>query len=386
MSKIIPLFILLIPVSAAQASGGEFNLRGYIRETPILWKPSPYYFTADDSRRFDNLLHNRINLRWYPTSAVTLGFELKTRFYWGESAGEMQQSTAGFTIGKPYFDWERSLIKEDKTVLSSEIDRAWLDWYSGSLQITLGRQRIAWGTNLVWNPIDLFNPSSPLDFDNEEKPGADGGRTQYYIGPNSKFEFAIAPGRQADETTAAGLLMLNKWEYDWILIAGRRQSEAIIGGAWAGDIKGGGFRGEFLFAMPRSSDSGQDDYLTASISGDYTFKNSLYLHTELLYNQRGTTGKAGGMRLLEALGRGELTPSRLSLFGEIARDLSPLVRADISGIINPNDKSWYLGPSIVWSALTNLDLTAVGLIFGGETMTEFGDNSELWMLRAKWSF
>lgn len=379
-------FLALLFLSvAAQASWKNVTLRGYVKETPILWKPSPYY-PDSGSRRFDNLIHTRQNLRWYPFDAFTVGMELKTRLFWGESAQDMQKSIDLFNVNKPYFEWRRDFIEEENALLTSEIDRAWLDWYRGLLQVTLGRQRIAWGTNLVWNPIDLFNPSSPLDFDNEEKPGTDAARAQYYLGPASKIELAIEPHRDGDQNVAAMLMKLNLMDYDCYFLTGRDGETSVLGIAWAGDVKGGGFRGECLWALPDSMSANESPDVTAALSGDYAFTNSLFLHGEVIYSARGTTEPAGGFHLLTALMEGRLTPARLSLFGEIARDLSPLVRADLSGILNPYDHSWYVGPALTWSVATNLDLTGMGLIFGGDSGTEFGDNREILLGRLKWSF
>jgi hypothetical protein len=379
--------VLLVFLCSTSNAGwwNQFGLQGYVRETPIYWKASPYTI-GSQSYRFDNLLHTRENLRWYPWAALRVGVEVKTRLYLGESAQDLQTLTNITTLVEPYFDWTRTFVNEKRVVLTSTIDRAWADWTQGPLEITLGRQRIAWGTNLVWNPIDLFNPALPLDFDNEEKPGNDAARLEWYLGPNSELDIAVVPQRNSDSSSAAVRLKLNRWNYDWIVIGGRRGPVTVAGFAWAGSIKGGGFRGEALYSMLRSSSMDEPNYLTAALSGDYALRSSLYLHAEALYNERGTTGDAGGFRLLEAYQRGELTPARLSLFGEAARDLSPLWRASLVGILNPYDVSWYLGPTLTWSVLTNLDFTATGLIFGGNKGTEFGDDGEIIMGRLKFSF
>ena len=306
--------------------------------------------------------------------------------YNGSSVDLLKQAVNISLSEATYFDWDKDWIDEDGLLITSTIDRAWLKSYFGSLQIDIGRQRIAWGTNFVWNPIDLFNPVNPLDFANDEMPGGDGIRAQYYIGPNSKVEAAIAPQKEEDETIAAGLIQINKWNYDWILLGGRRYLETVFGFAWAGNIKGGGFRGELLYAKPRNYLREPDDYIIASISGDYTFRNSQYFHVSILYNERGTTDDAGGLRQLLAFSRGELTPARLSLWGEAARDLTPLLRGDIGMIFNPYDYSWYLGPNFTYSLLTDLDVAAMALIFGGDEGTEFGDNGNIFMMRFTYSF
>jgi hypothetical protein len=380
------LLLLLCASSAAFASWRDaFSLRGYVRETPIVWK-LPSYDSSSGGRRFDNLLHTRQNLRWFPAPPLRFGLELKTRLFLGESARQMRALADLPLAVQPYFRLTRTFVNEKHVLLTSTLDRAWLDCTSGQVEITLGRQRIAWGTNWVWNPTDIFNPASPLDFDNEEKPGTDAARAQWYWGPSAVLDAAVAPQREADSMVAAVRLKLNLWEYDWALSAGRRGPVSLTGFAWAGQIAGGGFRGEVLASMPR--DTGEDHRVSclAAVSGDYTFRSSLYVHSEVLYNQRGTTGAAGGYHLLSPAAYENLSPARWSLFGEIARDLSPLVRVDLNGILDPNDQSWYAGPSLIWSVRTNLDFTAAALIFGGKSGTEFGDASELLMARLKFSF
>jgi hypothetical protein len=382
--------VVLLACIAPASWGGDFSLRQTIRETPILWKPS-FDSAGTAGRRFDNLLHLRQTMQWFPAPFFRADLELKTRFLAGESVRMMKDLVDTYVFVQPYFRLTRTFVNCRHAVLVSTVDRAWVDGTFGSLDVVVGRQRIAWGTNWVWNPTDLFNPASPLDFDNEKKPGTDAVRAEWYWGPNSVLDAAVAPQRKADSTVAAVRLKTNLWRYDWSVTAGRRGPVTVAGFAWAGQVHGGGFRGEMLYSIPRdkagdeelSDGMGGDDdaYCTAAVSGDYTFRSSLYLHGEILYNERGTTGPAGGYRLLRAYAEAELSPARLSLFGEIARDLSPLVRVDLAGIFNPNDHSWYAGPSFTWSVLTNLDLTLTGLVFGGQQGTEFGDNGQLLMAR-----
>ncbi|MBU0509149.1 hypothetical protein KKH27_09975 [bacterium] len=392
------VILLMCVISARAEWRPDYSLRGYVRETPIYWKPPPYLSDTGE-RRFDNILHARLNGRLYPASRLRIGAELKTRIFTGESAQEMRQQADISSHLQPYFRLSRTFSESDHAIWTGSVDRLWLQWEPGPLTFTAGRQRVAWGTNWVWNPTDVFNPSSPFDFDNEEKPGADAVRAEWYLGPNSVLDAAFAPQEKADSSVAAARLKVNRWEYDWIVLAGRRGPTTVAGFAWAGHIRGGGFRGEILYTMLRAGSGWRfmfppffsfieehKDNLTAAISGDYTFPSSLYLHGEVLYNEHGTTDKAGGVRQVFAFLKGDLTPARLSLFGEVAQDLSPLVRASVAGILNPYDLSWYAGPTVSWSVITNLDVVGAGLIFGGDEYTEFGDAGEMLMARIKWSF
>jgi hypothetical protein len=365
----LPLIGLLTFTITAWAS--EFSFKGYLKETPMVWKPSTQFYTSS-THRFDNLLHSRQNFKWFANENIDFGIELKTRLFIGESAGEMQLITDAFSIEDTYFKWDKTFISEEHTVLKSEIDRACFNFNKANLQLTLGRQRIAWGTNLVWNVIDLFNPASPLDFDNEERPGTDAVRMQYYTGSNSQIDIAYEPNRVGENSAWGGLFKFNQWDYDFLLLGGHRWRNHHWGVGWAGQISGGGFRGEMLCSAPDSQLVISKTELSLALSGDYTFSNSTYLHTEFLYNSAPSFYN--------------LSPAKYSIFAEFARELSPLVRIDLPSIINPIDKSFYIGPSIFWSVVTNVDFTAMALFFGGESGTEFGDSGEIVLARLKWSF
>lgn len=395
MRKAVLFSLLAAAFFTASVSADVFDFRGYFKLMPVYWKQPPIY-TGSSGWKLNGIIHTRQNLRCYPHRNLTLGLELKTRLFAGEEAGSLM--TASDVFQPPgFFHWERDFIDEEEAQMTGVIDRAWLDWYIGEVQFTFGRQRIAWGTSLVWNPIDIFNPSSPLDFDNEEKPGTDALRLQWYTGPASKFEFAIEPHKDNEDATVAFLAQINKWGYDFILMGGAlNEDETVLGAAYAGDIAGGGFRGEILIDWRRYLKPGATGPLhrqyfyrhntVVSLSGDYTFPNSLYLHGALLFNQRGTTGDAGGQKLYQALLDRQLTPARLSLFAQIGGNLHPLVRGDVFGIANPYDGSCYAGPALSWSAAQNLDLTFTAMTFGGKSGTEFGDNAELFFGRLKWVF
>jgi hypothetical protein len=317
---------------------------------------------------------------------VTVALEVKERLFLGENASRLASMITPPATALPHFDWTES-HRGEGVYAETGIDRLWIDATCGDLEVRAGRQRVAWGTNLVWNPIDVFNPSSWLDFDNEEKPGTDAIRAQYYLGPASEIDAAWAPGRRVTDTDAAVRIKVNRWGYDWMWIGGRRADDHVAGFGWTGSVAGGGFRGEALLGRPRSGpDRTGRGYLNASISGDYTFANTTYLQVSGLFESRGTTGDAGGLELLEAVARGDLSPGRWALFGEIAKDLTPLWRADLVAIVNPSDGSSYLGPTLTWSATPNTDVTAQALLFAGRDGTEFGGDGRIWMVRAKYSF
>ena len=271
--------------------GGYFNNLAGLYEVPRdtgLWVPGS----------FQNTLQNRINIRYYPTDDLTLSCGVRSLLIYQKNLNPNGTYTRALKETGDLLDLTLVLVDQQDVVLVSQIDRLSLDWVSGPFQTIVGRQRIAWGTNLVWNPTDVFNPYDVLDFNYEERPGVDAIRAMYYTGPTSRVEVGIAPGEFSHERTAVGLVSVNVWEYDFNVMGGAFRGGYVVGCSWAGQIADGGFRGEARYTGeetvfdPVTRAPGKLSYLLAAVSADYTFSNSLYIHTEILFNREGVTENA----------------------------------------------------------------------------------------------
>ena len=371
----------------AQTGNTAFEVGGYLKYL-ISESNVPAYGNLTDQ-----LLHERLNMKWYATDALTTALEFRARGYAGGTVENTPDFIDAIRNDHEFAHLDATLWNSHSTVGYAEVDRLWADWNQGHWEATLGRQRAAMGTCLVWNPTDLFNPLSILDFDYEERPAFDGGRVQYYLGPLSKVEVDVKPGKTSATATTAVAFTANAWAYDFHFLSGKRNGLGVVGGSWAGDIAGGGFRGEVLVSqkpketLPGVYDVSQTDgaMVSSALSLDYTLPSSLYIHVESLYNSIGVTDHAALFEQ-QSLVLGLLSPSRWSLFGEISYDITPLVRGSVFALQNPIDHSRVLVPSVTWSVVTNLDLTAIALLFNGGTLTEFGGYGQSGYLRLKWSF
>ena len=393
--KII-LFLILISAITVNAQLSDFSYNGYLKDLV-----STYKLPTSSDRYYDNLLHARLNTRWYPTQSITGALELRFRAFYGSSVEKIPNFLSSIKSNHEFTQLDATLWNTNKTIGYGQIDRLWFDWTKDKTEITVGRQRIAWGTSWVWNPTDIFNPLDVLDFDYEERPGADAIRVQYYTGPVSKFELSVRPGKTKRGWIAAGLWSTNAWDYDFNLIAGIKENRWLAGGSWSGDILTAGFRGEILVTQkPEPLSEFQNSYqiiggtplssynkptVSFVVSGDYTFTNSFYIHTEVLHNSDGVK-KYAGLYYPEAMKLGMLTPAAWSIYQEFSYDITPLIRGSIFGLFNPNDGSRVIVPSVSYSIFTNWDLYLIGLFFHGDPLTEYGGYGSSIYARAKWSF
>jgi len=384
--KLLILLLLFFSNSYAQLS--PFEINGYAK---YLFSSSKH--PAASERYDDHLIHARLNTRWYPAENFRAVLEMRLRAYYGESVEKIPGFTDQIKSSHDYLNLDAVLWDKKETLGYGEIDRLYIDWNYNEFQLTAGRQRIAWGTSWVWNPIDIFNPLSVLDFDYEERPAVDALRLQYYTGAISKVEFAFKPAKEKENIIVSGLLSINMWDYDFNLIGGVKNERWLGGAGWAGDISGAGFRGEVLIsegrkvASPFSNISFGSDDINYSfvLSGDYTFPNSFYIHTEVLYNNIGVEALTAQFQQ-EALNLGLLTAARWSLYQEFAYDFHPLVRGTVFSLFNPEDKSFVIVPSASYSVITNLDFLLLLMFFEGKPLTEFGEYGSTIFLRFKYSF
>lgn len=393
----LKLFFLLVflPFVIIKAQLSSIDYNGYAK----------YLFSSSKSsllndRLNDHLLHSRFNSKWYATDAITAALELRFRAFYGESVEKIPSFKEFIQTPRDFVKLDAFLWESEKSIGYLEVDRLWLDWYTQDLQVTVGRQRVAWGTAWVWNPTDIFNPLDILDFDYEERPANDAIRIQYYTGAVTKLDLAYKPAKDSENQILAGLLSLNKWNYDFNFITGMRFNRWLAGFSWAGDILNAGFRGEVIvsqapnktdtnsiyIALGESSLSSFDEPIVSiSLSGDYTFPNTFYIHTEILYNNNGKTANTS-LFLSEASEMGMLSAARWSIYQEFAYEITPLLRGTIFGIYNPVDKSYAVIPSLSYSIITNLDAFLLGMFFNGDDLTEFGEYGTTLYLRFKYSF
>lgn len=385
-SKLFVVFISFIASLYSQ----DLQIGGYSK---YLISSTKINFVNLNENLIDHTLHSRLNLKYFIDENFILSGGIRNRIIWGESVQKIPGYSETFNQDNYLFDAGRFLWKKKSSINYLEIDRLWLNLSLEKFQFDFGRQRIAWGTSWVWNITDLFNPLSILDFDYEERPAVDAIRFQYFPSIFTKIDFAHRFFK-GDEQTTAIQIYLNKYEYDFYFLFGYHTTRPVIGFSWSGDIKEAGFRGEILALSPPSKIKSTEPnlfkdekriQLSAVLSLDYTFSNSLYLHTEFLFNN---IGKKENLQLYTNDSRkiGLLSPSIIELFYQIGYNLSALSRIDLIALHNPIDKSFAILPTISYSLMQNLDLSIITLFLRGDQLTEYSPDASMYFGRLKFSF
>lgn len=377
--------ITIINTSLLKAQDKEKNwsLNGYFSDLQTVM------FTHIDSMSVnDNLLHNRLNFNWYPNGNLSVNIEVRNRFMWGDNV-RLMPGYADLINSYDGVDFlSENIIDKASFLFNTTVDRAIIDFTSGNLNMTLGRQRINWGRSFVWNPNDLFNSYSFFDFDYEERYGSDALRMQYYTGAASSIELAIKVD-STEKITAAGLTHINIANYDIQILAGLvRENDWVVGTGWEGNIKNFGFRGEMSYFHPMENFDDTSGVFLASLNLGYTFENSLFVQFEALYDQDpiDLSGGFGSQAfLVTPLGSKDLGFSEFSWFAQLGYPFNPLINGNISFMYYPDLNGFFTGPSFGISLADNLDFSVFVQVFSMELNDE-KINFYLGFLRFKYSF
>lgn len=361
----------------------KWELGGYVKFLQTITTVSP-----DSSDMLtDNLVHNRLNISGYPAEHWEVHAGMRNRLFYGDFVEYIPGYAEQINRDNGFFDLTFNWFEEDAYFMNTTFDRLYVDYTFGKWQVKAGRQRINWGQNLVWNPNDVFNAFSYFDFDYEERPGTDAIRIQYYPGYTSTAELVYQLGSSLEESAFMGYYRFNKWQYDIQFIGGYAHEDAIAGLGWSGNIAGGGFRGEITY-FSHAEYQDENGQVMASLSGDYTFPSSVYLHASLIYNSVGATKDIDFDYLTSqaSLTAKTLTPSRMELFFQSTYQITPLINASAVILYNPYDASSYWAPSISISMMDNLELYLIMQGFAGSEDSEYGSYSNLYFWRMRWSF
>ena len=354
---IIIFFLINVHKFYGQNSDLNFSVNGYIKYLPSYLdynlKPNKLIPPSMLESQKIHLIHNRINLRGYYGNNFSLGLEFRNRMMFGDI--QTIQSDGGLV------DMSFYIFNEKNFILHSMIDRLWIKYQKNKLEISLGRQRVNWGINTIWNSNDLFNAYNFIDFDYVERPGSDVLRVIYSGDNLSSFEFIYMPNKSRRNIYAA-MYKLNKIGYDFQFIAANYFDDLVLGGGWAGNIKKAGFKGELSYFINNNF----NNTLSLSTSLDYSFKDGYYLLGSYLYNSQGSNspGLLNFINITDnILSPKNLMPSKNSYLLQISKSISPPLNSSLTIMYGSGINFLFLSPNISYDVNDKFDIGIIGQLF-----------------------
>ena len=273
------------------------------------------------------------------------------------------------------WDW----ITEDRTSAGMWVDRMNVRLSLPWADFTLGRQAVTFGKAHFWNPLDVYLPFDPRQFDRDYKPGVDALRCDLPLGPFSGLTLLGVAGRELDlagQAAASGQGLQASWYgssilarafttlggWDLALQGGKIYGGWQLGGGLVGELGPVQVRAEAAWFRAQDSPSlaplpGDlyEDHLTAVLGLSRRFESSLILEMEYLYNGAGESS-----RLEAGLARfqnGASLHVGQNLLGALASyELSPLVTGSLAAIVSLTDGSLQVQPTLTISASDNTDI------------------------------
>lgn len=357
----------------------KWEMNGYLKSMQNLT-----FDRTDREVTSGNLLHNRINVKWMPSASVTAVMQVRNRLFWGEEIKRTASFSSLLRNENEKINMQVQWVNASSVVLHTNTERLYVDYRKQKWNVRVGRQRINWGVATTWNPNDVFNSYNFLDFDYEERAGADAAKLQYQFNDFGNVELAYAATGNNKGDIAAARFSFNKWNYDFHVLTGCVNKQASAGAAWAGSIKESGIKGELQYYF---NSKNEDDRLNIVLEWDHMFKKGWYANVSTLYNSRGIDTVVNNFGTINLkLSPQNLMPTKWNLIATASKEITPLLSASTSVLFTPGTNLLILLPSVRYNLATNLDVDLVGQSFFSELNSSFRAVSTRAFLRMKWSF
>ena len=342
----------------------------------------------------DHLIHHRMDVRIALSRQWHLQVGWRNRLFYGD-----QPRLFGL-IGEDYgrevdrfandrIDLSILPLNKRSWVIHSILDRASLEWRGLNDEIRIGRQRVNWGVATLWNPNDLLNAFSFIDFDYEERPGSDALRWTHYFRDFSNLDVAIHPGDSLTGSTLAAVYRGYRKGVNYQILAGFHQGDIAFGGGWEANLGQAAWKVEGTVFLPIQSLEGARDNVVVALTTDWTrsWENGLLMGFGYLLNTGARADAALLADLNERVSARNLYPYRHSIFLQSSYAFTPLFTGALALVYSPVDgHPVFLSPVLSYSLATNWDLDLTGQIVGEDSGRHFVSPLQAFFLRFRWSY
>ena len=396
------LALVLVPTARAQSrkvvktDDLTVTAGGYIKSlTTYTYDRDTYNSSIDTSLR----IRLKVEALYKRRFKAVVHYEIAG--LWGESLNNPSYRWGVSRDPDEFLDLYWILSDSDDMVATHSLDRLYLSILADRFTLTLGRQRIAWGTARFISAVDLFNPFDPAAIDKEEKLGVDAAVLDVPLGAFSGLTLVFAPDLFAHEISYAARIYTNQFNYDLALTAGRFVNRYVLGFDFAGQVWDIALFGEIAYIMEDHTtiypvadtdtffgfrlDETNNDYFRGSIGAEYVFENSFSVLIEYYYNGKGARDPQN-YNLTNLITGEELSLGRHYLFSSFGYDIMPLLRGDVAVYFSLTDFSVLISPSLEYSITENLYLNAGAQLGVGDDGDEYEMRSDLYYIQLRYYF
>ncbi len=298
--------------------------------------------------------------------------------------------------------------------------RGWVRYEGAHVHVTAGRQRLAWGTGRLWNPIDRLSAIGPLAIEGDEFGGIDAIEARWMWSGFDYVQLVAAPGDSKRTSRYAlrvhGVVQGN----DVSFVSGFFEQAFAVGADFSGNVGDAAWRVEAIWTDPKrdvfwlaeSQPRELPEFWQLVFSIDTTLDvgPGLYVLVEHLYDENALgfgRGRAGtllplfGARFggpgepptLPALhGRERAAGSRVVSLAkhttgvQLGVDLSAALRADLLVLVDWNGSSAAFAPVVSYTGWNALELRVGVQGFAGPRRSQFGSQPVIGFGVVEWFF
>jgi hypothetical protein len=314
------------------------------------------------------------------------------------------------------WDWHEG----DNSVASLWLDRfnaksafSWAD-------ITVGRQAITFGKAYFWNPLDIFLPFDPRQFDRDYKAGVDALRVDIPLGSFTGVNLITVAGRELDSSgefiddgtlnaswygsTVLGRVFTTLKGWDFALQGGKIYGGYQLGTGVVGEIGPIEARAEASYFWARDSEplpvplQGDlvEDAFTAVVGFGHRFDNTLTVELEYFYNGAGESSDLDESFVRFRSGSSlQMSQHLTGLL--VSYEFIPIITGQLTALYSWEDPSGQMQPILAWSPSDNTEvLVGASINFGDrpersstgqpQLRSEFGTFPDLYFMEFKLYF
>ena len=259
--------------------------------------------------------------------------------------------------------------------VNQNLDRLFFSIHTDSADIDFGRQSVSFGSARFVNPLDVLTSFSFDTIDQEERSGVDAIRIRLPFGEMGEIDFGYVFGDSFKYENSAFYIntKFSVKDSDYTLMAMAFMENLLLGLDFQTSVLEAGFWMEAGYVIPdalKESNSDDKNYLRISTGFDYNFLSKLYGFIEYHYNGAGSSSLDGylknGNKTAYKQGRVFLL-SRHYLIPGFSCELSPLCNLRSSIMINLQDGSSFISPTVEYSLAENFYLGAGAFISTGKS-------------------
>lgn len=321
---------------------------------------------------FSGYLENRIYLQEFedtPLTELNAATLIRARIHLEANPSENSYCKLTWNGDSYYGNFRKLYQKEYEYTL----DRAYFELYYPQFDLTIGKQRVAWGVSYLWMPLDYFNQINMLEPE-EELAGINAIRLYFplpnihILGIMTGVTAVISPkdslntsqyGIRLDHTISGTDLSLSGF-YDGKL------DKTIVGA----DIRSEwhvGFWSEVAYNQIDDS-----SFWKEVVGMDYTidYKRGIYVLAEYYHDESGKSDPKN-YNFMEIVRGHRVTLAKNYLYGICRYPFTDYQSISLSTIYNLDDDSYLLIPEYNWNMMQNLDLTMGSYVLSGNEDGEF---------------